>query len=393
MNGPTDFDLELRQIDEDISGLHRGTCAGSSTDDERVTRFAYRLYQRASLTGSFAELESAAAAIDGALEQVRHGSDLYLLKANVDFKFHRLADVKDDLAACATLRESTQGRALQADLDSQVGRYDAARTGYEHVIQDDPTWDNLARLAHLKAQMGDVEGADRLYGEAEDELTAKQMRHYAWLELQRGRLDLSRGRFDDARGHYQRGGRAYSGYWLVDQHMAELLGARGEFDEAVALYERLVALVPRAEFQQALGELYELTHRPAQAESWLDKACAAYLESAARGEVHYYHHLADFYADVRQDGAEAVRWARKDVELRDNFSTRAALAWSLYRARQFAEARDAIDHALASGAQNAQLFYQAGTIYRAAGENGRSDEYLRMASKLNPQQQSFHTSS
>jgi tetratricopeptide (TPR) repeat protein len=393
MSGTTDFDRELEQIDEEISGLRRGACRGTSTDDERVTRFAYRLYQRASLTGSFAELESAAAAIDGALEQVRHGSDLYLLKANVDFKFHRLADLRGDLAACATLRESTQGRALQADLDSQVGRYDAARTGYEHVIRDDPAWDNLARLAHLKAEMGDVEGADRLYGEAEDELTAKQMRHYAWLELQRGRLDLSRGRFDEARAHYQRGARAYSGYWLVEEHMAELLAARGEFDAAVALYERLVARVPRAEFQQALGELYELTHRPAQAEAWLDRACAGYLESAARGEVHYYHHLADFYADVRRDGAEAVRWARKDVELRDNFSTRAVLAWSLYRARRFAEAREAIDHALAYGAQNAQLFYQAGTIYRAAGENGRSDEYLRMATALNAQHQSFHTSS
>ena len=42
-------------------------------------------------------------------------------------------------------------------------------------------------------------------------------------------------------------------------------------------------------------------------------------------------------------------------------------------------------HQLASGAKNAQLFYQAGTIYRAAGENGRSDEYLRMATELNPQ--------
>lgn len=40
------------------------------------------------------------------------------------------------------------------------------------------------------AKMGDRSGADQLYLEAEDEITVKEMRSYAWVELQRGVLDF-----------------------------------------------------------------------------------------------------------------------------------------------------------------------------------------------------------
>src|SRR6185503_2828417 len=111
--------------------------------------------------------------------------------------------------------------------------------------EEERTWDKLARLAHFHFKMGDLEKADRLYDEAVDELTAKEMRHYSWLELQRGVLDLSRGHYGKARSHYERAERAYSGHWLVQEHVAELLGAEGKNDEAEAMYRRVIARVPR----------------------------------------------------------------------------------------------------------------------------------------------------
>jgi tetratricopeptide (TPR) repeat protein len=386
----TDFEIELQRIDKDISEL-KGSVLAVPIDSEKATRFVYRLYQRASLTGNFAELEAAHAAVNNAIRQgIGPAADLYFLKANLDFKFHRLADVRGDLEMGPGLADSFQGRALEADLDFQEGRYEDARKEYESVILDDRTWDNLVRLAYLKAKMGDVAGAEHLYDEAEDELTAKEMRSYAWVELQRGVLDLTHGRYEDARGHYNQAGRAYSGYWLVDEHTAELLGAQGKFAEAAALYQKLIARVPRPEFQQALGELYMLMGEPEQAQRWHESALAAYLQSARSGGVHYYHHLADFYADVREDGAEAVKWARKDIELRANFSTQASLAWALYRDRQFAEALDTINRAMSSGVRDARLFFQAAMIHRSAGGNGESSLYLQMAVEINPHYSNFH---
>lgn len=386
---PTDFEIELGRIDKEISEL-RDTAFAAPFDSERATRFAYRLYQRASLTGDFAALEVAEAASNRAIGQVRNTADLYFLKANLDFKLHRLSDVKSNLEADVGLRDSLQARALRADLDFQEGRYADAREGYEAVIRDDRTWDNLARLAYFKFKMNDREGAERLYAEAVDELTAKEMRHYSWVELQRGVLDLTSGRYDDAEAHYRRAEHAYSGHWQTAEHLAELLGARGELEEAEALYRKVVARVPRPELQQALGELYTLMGQTEQAEGCHERALNAYLDSARRGGVHYYHHLVDFFADVREDGAEALRWARKDLELRDNFSTQAALAWALYRDGQFDEAHDQVNKSLASGASDAHLFYQAGMIHLAAGSDDEGERYLQAAAAINPHHQNFH---
>jgi tetratricopeptide (TPR) repeat protein len=388
-NKPTDYEIELGRIEKDISELE-GNELALPLDSEKATRLAYRLYQRASLNGNFAELAVAESALDMALRQVIHTADLYFLKASLDFKLHRLADVRRDLEMGPGLRDSLQGRALQADLDFQEGSYERAREGYEGVIRDNRTWDNLSRLAYLKAKMGDIAGAERLYIEAEDELTAKEMRSFAWVELQRGVLDLAQGRCEEASAHYERANRAYSGYWLVAEHMAEVLGAQEKFPEAITLYRTVVARVPRPELQQALGEVYELMGESEQAALWHEQALAAYLESAERGEVHYYHHLTDFYSDVREDGREAVRWARKDVELRENFSTLAALAWALYRNGDFVEALDMMNHALSSGVRDARLFFQSAMIHQAVSGNGEGERYLEMAAEINPRHQSFH---
>ena len=106
------------------------------------------------------------------------------------------------------------------DIDFQEGRYEQARIALEALIDENRTWDNLARLAHWKGKMGSPAEADRLYEEAEDELTAKEMRSFAWLELQRGAVALSRGRCDKARTHYLRAESSFPGHWLTDLHMA-----------------------------------------------------------------------------------------------------------------------------------------------------------------------------
>jgi len=387
--GKTDYQVELERIDEAMARI-AGEPIAVSLGSERETKYVYLLYQHASLTGNLEELEDVEGVLNDAIRKIGPAGDLYFLKANLDFKFHRLADVRQDLEIGRDLRNSLLGRALLADLDFQEGKYDAARQGYETTILDNPTWDNLARLGYLKYTLGDFAGAEQCYIDAENELTAKELRHYAWVQLQRGVLDLRSGQWEHARAHYRLAERAYSGYWLVDEHVAELLGAQGKYDEAVALYESVVERLPRPEFQQALGELYQAMGQSDSAEIWNQRALAAYLKSAESGGVHYYHHLTDFYSDVREDGTEAVRWARKDIALRRNPSTLAELAWALYRAGQFTEALDAIEQSLSSGATDAQLFYKAGMIHLAATQNGIGKEYLRKAAELNPHYQSFH---
>jgi tetratricopeptide (TPR) repeat protein len=359
-------------------------------DLEKRVRLAYRLFHRASLTGSMSQFESAEAAIRDTILEFGPKEDLCLLKANLDFRFHRLAEVRRDLQMCPLLAGRFEGRVLLADMDFQEGRYEAARMGFERLIEEDRTWDNLARLAHWKSKLGDIAEADQLYEEAEDNLTAKQMRSYAWVELQRGVLDLTHGRYADAWMHYRRAEEGYPGHWQTDEHFAELLAAEGRFEEAEALFQKVIARAPKPELQQALGELYVFTGRPQEAQPWLDSALAAYLESVRRGGVHYFHHLADFYADAREQPAEAVRWAQKDIEMRSNFSTQTALAWALYRDGQLSRALEYIRLALSSGVRDAGIFSTAATLFEAAGETVESQSYAQTALQINSKHSNFH---
>jgi tetratricopeptide (TPR) repeat protein len=306
----TDYERDLARIGEELARVE-----GDPASADRTTRIAHCLYRRATMTGDLGGLDAVEAAVDAGIGEFGPWPDLCFVKANVDFKLHRLERVRADLELSPVFRGSSEGRALAADLDVEEGRYDEARRGYESL---DRSWSALARLANLEAKLGDGERADELYAEAEDELTAKELRSYCWLELQRG--DLARPA--DAERHYERAERAYSGDWLVDEHRARLRAEQGRLDEALELYGSVAARAPRPEVHQAVGDVYLAMGRPEDARAWHDLALAAYLDSVERGGVHYLHHLAHFYLESRPAPAEAVRWARADFELRPNRETR-----------------------------------------------------------------------
>ena len=344
---------------------------------------AYRLYRGVQAGGDLSGLAEVEAKTREVLRRWRAWPDAYLLRAEVRFSQHRLADARRELEAAPGLAATPRGRALLAGIDLEDGRHSEARRSLEELAGTGAGWDDLARLAHYHAVMGDADAADRWYAAAAAELTAKEMRSYAWVEVRRGLLDLRRGRYDEAADHYERAGRADPGSWVVQDHVAELLGARRELDRAVALYEDVAARVPRPELQQALGDLWAFAGRLDLARRWHERALATYLASAGRGEVHYLHHLAGLLADVRP-GPEAVAWARRDLELRRGPAVHAGLAWALHRAGRAGEACRAMDEALASGARSAELLARAAAIRAAAGRADESGWLRRRALAMDP---------
>jgi len=380
---PTDFNRDVRQMDADIAAL-AGDRTGSSV------ALAYRLYQRAALTERPDDYRDVRGALAAARARDGRAPDLCLLEAMLSLRFHELDAARNALDDAPELAGSAEAQALAADLDLQRGHYDAAQQGYEAAIREEPAWPAFARLAFLTARRGDVIAADALYVRAEDELTAKEMRAYAWLELQRGQLQFGRGRYDEAMAHYRLAARAYTGYWLVDEYTAELLGAERRFDEAIATYERAIARAPRPDLLQQLGDLYAFMGRPHDAQQWHKQALDGYLESQKRGEVQFLHHLAGFYADVMQDGDAAVKWARADAALRPGYATDDALAWALYRRGDLSNAVAALDRALSSGIVDAHMYSHAAAIKTDAGDREGGRRWTRAATAINPRYADFH---
>jgi tetratricopeptide (TPR) repeat protein len=76
------------------------------------------------------------------------------------------------------------------------------------------------------------------------------------MHLQRGLLDLSRNQAEEALAHYRDAERELSGWWLIDEHIAEALALLGRTNEAITLYESVVERNARPEFLAALAKLY-----------------------------------------------------------------------------------------------------------------------------------------
>ena len=76
--------------------------------------------------------------------------------------------------------------------------------------------------------------------------------------------------------------------------------------------------------------------------------------------------------------------AAKEYEARRDIHGADALAWTALKAGQLSEAQAAMKDALRLGTRDAKLFYHAGMIARAAGDDAAARDYLRRALALNP---------
>lgn len=380
---------DMERCEEEVSRLelrHRA----NPQDLQIHVRLLYRLFHRASLSGRMEHFEQAAGAVDRALSERGPKEDICLLKANLALRFHRLGAVKQALEMAPALAGRAEGQLLLADVDLQEGRWNEAAKSYETLIATAPTWDRLARLAHLKGKLGELDEAETLYLRAEDELTAKQMLSFAWLEIQRGLMMFQRGRDRETLLHYQRADAAYPGHWFVAEHFSELLAAQGRFDKAIPMLREVIARTDKPELKQALGEMYLSAGREDLAQPWFEIALEHYLSSVRRGDVHYFHHLADYYSGPGNDPERALEWAMKDLELRSNPSTETAVAWAFYRVGRVEEALSFISRALEPGVRDAIIFQTAAEIFDAAGHNQASLLYSSEARAINPMPDRFH---
>jgi tetratricopeptide (TPR) repeat protein len=353
-----------------VSRLRREREAAADLAGPAATSELLTLHHReVMLTGGKPEdLLALSSHVDAAVERFPRWPDLRLLRVTLALAVHRADIAAAALQAVPRLVEQPPGRVLAADLAQFTGDYAAARAGYRWAAREDPRWQTTARLAALAVATGEVEEADDLYTAAEDDITAEQMRAFAWVRVQRAELARALGDPDRAGRFLADADHAYPDWWYVTAYRAALDLALGRWESAIDGYRGVLAHVDRPDFREALGTAYAGAGRENCAAECHALAVSAYLASVARGEVHYRHHLAAFHADVHPHARAAVAWARQDVELRRTGPTLSLLAWCLHRAGEQEEALAVLDEAFALGAGDPLLQARA----RRIRQGGRS---------------------
>jgi tetratricopeptide (TPR) repeat protein len=347
--------------------------------------------------GDLEDLSAAASAAEQSLKAIPAADNPGALaaRARAELAGHRFAEAR---ATAEQLRKLEPAKPLPllllTDALLELGEYSrAAETIAELVEVHGDSVDARAREAQLALIQGRNEEAQEHLPEALEQ--AKQLgvpspETVAWCHVRLGELLFRRGDWASADQHYASALLVFPGYWAAEDHRAELLGAQGRIDEAVAIYEKLIARTPRPELQQALGDLLQFSGQAERARLWHERALSGYLASVEKGHVLYYHHLSSFFADSVSDPQKALTWARKDLELRQSIAAHDALAWALYQSGQIAAAAEAAERALATSPKDPHLLYHTGMIRMSAGDLTGGRAALQKALQLNPRYHSFH---
>lgn len=348
-------------------------------------------------TGDLTQLAHAAEAVERSLKistpEFNYGG--LALRTRVELASHRFKEAQASAQQLRTIMpDSAYPLGLLGDAYLNLGDYAACERVWNQLLAlDKSVLATEPRLAQLDLIHGRIERARERYGkvvEAARELERETPDVLAWAHVQFGEIAFRSGDWEIAGQHYDAALAAQPDYYAALEHLAELRGAQGRLDEAIALYTRVIERAPRPEFMQALGDLYLFSGKTGEAKPWHERALAAYLASIEHGESIYYHHLAGFYADSINEPEKAVEWAQRDLTLREGIQAWDTLGWALYKAGKVKEALDFISCALTPGTRDPHILYHAGTILMRSGDLPAGRARLQEALAVNPRYNTFH---
>jgi len=283
--------------------------------------------------------------------------------------------------------------AILFDAQFALGDVDDAEKSLRKLHEKAPDLSSFSRQATLHLLKGESAKAREAFQEAFERGEAHNVSPatLAWVEIQIGAIYFSEGDLKAAEQHYMAALKLAPDYPSTQDRVAELRAAQGDFSAALEIYNRMLLRTPNdAHLFQALGDLYALMQKPAEAKQWHQKALAIYKKSTEQGDVHYLRHLAMYYADTDPTPSEALKYARQDMDVRHDIFAHDALAWALYLNGDFAEAAKEISKALVHETADAHLLYHAGMIFSRSGEFARGQQLIKQAFALNPHFQKFH---
>ncbi len=383
------FAAELAAIDRRIAG-HRKVAENNPRSSLAWGRLAELYLTRARLSGSYDDYAEAEALVAKGFEAGRDANfGPFMARARLDYTLHRLDRIDADFARVT--RPPTQdakelyGRDLfAANLAFQRGQYAEAERLLVSLVERQPGVSALSSLALYRWKEGRFDEAEALYRRALELYDGDEAEPAAWVHLQLGLMDLDRGRYDEALAHYREGEALIRGYWLIEEHIAEILTLQGKTKEAEAMYLAIVERTGNPEFMDALAEMHQAAGDTAKADEWLAKANAKFEEQLGRFPEAAYGHALEHYLAHGDDPKRTLEMARRNHALRPNADAKRLLAEALLAAGSKEEAKVTIEEALATPMRSADLHATAAAVYAAVGDAAKAEEQRAAARAMNP---------
>lgn len=381
------FTAELKQLDTDIAGIEKlvNAAPANRLNHERM---AASHMQHARLTGSYEDYARAEASIATAFEH-DPGTSSLLLRAKLHYSLHRLPQARTDFeAAKPTIQRTPDGvasqEAFEANLAMQAGDSKKAQAHFDASLASKRTTSNLASVAVYRWKTGEFDQAEALFREALKSYHGKPMEPRAWLHLNLGLLDLDRGRYDDALAHYREAETFMKGYWLIDEHIAEILTLQGKTEEAKTLYLDILERTNNPEFMDAMAGILFEAGQDEDAKMYVAKARKRYEEQMAKYPEAAYGHALGHYIEFGDDAAFVLDLAKKNYALRPNLEAAVMLAQAQLKAGDAKAAARALAPTLKSSFKSAELYATAAEVQARLGRDKQARAFLKQAQAIDP---------
>lgn len=381
------FSAELAQLDIDIGGIERLI---EKAPENRLTheRSAAAFMQRARLTGSYDDYAKAEAAIAVAFES-HTASGTFMLRSKLHYTLHRLPEARADFeSAKPTADRSPSGvasiEAFEGNLAMQAGDSKKAAKHFEASLKAKRNSSNLASVAVYHWKTGDFTQAEALFREALKSYHGKPMEPRAWFHLNLGLLDLDRGRYDDALAHYREAETFMKGYWLIDEHIAEILTLQGKIEEAKTLYLDILERTNNPEFMDAMAGILFEAGQGEDAKAYVARARKRYEDQMAKYPEAAYGHALGHYIEFGEDAAFALDLAKKNYALRPNLEAAVMLAQAQLKAGDAKAAAKALAPTLKSNFKSAELYATAAEVQARLGRDKKAQAFLAQAQAIDP---------
>jgi len=339
---------------------------------------------RARLLGRYEDYAKAIEALDRAFEVAKPGTGPFQSRASLNYTLHRFADAERDLVAIEgfAIKQARDARFVKltrAGIAIQRGEFEGAKSLLDGIGARDG--DVLALLAQIAFSTGDADTARELLDEAIEAEKTNEKVTRAWLLLQRGIIDLDTSNLDAARDFFTRADETFSGWYLIEEHLTEVMAAQGELEGAEARYLDIVQRTGLGEFMDALADVYESKGDEAKSGEWRAKAGEAYARDMKDFPEAVWGHGLDHFL-TGDDTQQALKIAVRNHEVRPGCASKIALAQAHVRVGQLGTAKELTEAAGALGCDTSGLHATASRIHALQGDEDAASERAARAEAL-----------
>jgi tetratricopeptide (TPR) repeat protein len=278
--------------------------------------------------------------------------------------------------------DRTYAYGVIADAQIELGQYTEAIKTLQTMVDLRPDMSSYSRISYIRELHGNTDGALKMMQAAVDG-GVPNLESTAWTRTQLGNLYFNTGNLEQAELEYVHTLSDRPGYIYALAGLGRVRAAQGKTGEAIEFLTEATNVMPLPEFVITLGDLYQASGQTDAAQRQYSLVGA--IEQLYRSNgVDMDMEIALFNADQNKDLAANAERAREAYANRPSIHAADVLAWALYKAGKYEEAKSYSQEALRLGTKDALKIFHAGMIAYRLGENVQAQEYLKQALTINP---------